>query len=251
MEVLRWGYQIPFRWASTLSRDPIPLPAYAPNSIRGKALEGEVQALLNKGARVGSASISRLLQPAVCCYESFRCVEAGHQPVHSELEGTADILQDGDAPIRSSLGSCGGLDDVSGLEGCVLAGASAPGFTQVPQVHGGGEGVPVQGTLFRALHGSTSFYQGHGSCVSDFTQDGGTTSSLPGRLVASGFLPRAGSSCSEDSAPTLQTPRDCRQLGEVAVSSDSTDDISGSPSGFHCFQGFACPEESREASLNW
>ena len=49
-EVLRWGYQIPFRWAPTLSRDPIPLPAYAPSSIRGKALEGEVQALLNKGA---------------------------------------------------------------------------------------------------------------------------------------------------------------------------------------------------------
>ena len=29
---------------------------------------------------------------------------------------------------------------------------------------------------------------GHGSCVSDSTQDGGTTSSLPGRLVASGIL---------------------------------------------------------------
>ena len=50
VEVLRWGYQIPFRLAPTLSRDPIPLPAYAPNTIRGKALEGEVQALLNKGA---------------------------------------------------------------------------------------------------------------------------------------------------------------------------------------------------------
>ena len=50
VEVLRWGYQIPFRWAPTLSRDPIPFPAYSPSSIRGKALEGEVQALLNKGA---------------------------------------------------------------------------------------------------------------------------------------------------------------------------------------------------------
>ena len=50
VEVLQWGYQIPIRWAPTLSRDPIPLPAYAPNTIRGKALEGEVQAILNKGA---------------------------------------------------------------------------------------------------------------------------------------------------------------------------------------------------------
>ena len=99
----------------------------------------------------------------------------------------------------------------------------APGFTQVPQVHGGGGGVPVQGTLLRPFHGSASFYQGHGSCVSDSTRDGGTTSSLPGRLVASGFLTRAGSPCSEDSAPTLQALRDCRQLGEVSGDSDSPD----------------------------
>ena len=96
---------------------------------------------------------------------------------HSELGDSADILPDGDTSIRSSLGSSGGLDGVSGLEGGVLAGANAPGFTQVPQVHGGGEGVPVQGTLLRPIHGSASFY---GSCVSDSTQDGGTTSSLPG-----------------------------------------------------------------------
>ena len=50
VEVLRWGYQIPFRRAPVLSRKPIPFPAYCPNSIRGKALEGEVQALLAKGA---------------------------------------------------------------------------------------------------------------------------------------------------------------------------------------------------------
>ena len=44
------GYQIPFRRAPTLSKDPIPFLAYCPNSIRGKALEGELQALLAKGA---------------------------------------------------------------------------------------------------------------------------------------------------------------------------------------------------------
>ena len=77
----------------------------------------------------------------------------------------------------------------------------------------GGEGVPVQGTLLRPFHGSASFYQSHGSCASNSTQDGGTTSSLPGRLVASGILTRAGSPCSEASAPTLQAPQDCCQLG--------------------------------------
>ena len=99
-----------------------------------------------------------------------------------------------------------------------------------------GEGEPVQGTLLRPFHGSASFYQGHGSCVSDSTQDGGTTSSLPGRLVASGILTRAGSPCSEDSAPTLQAPRDCCQLREVSSDSDSADGISGSHPGLTAFR---------------
>ena len=163
-------------------------------------------------------------------------METGHRPFHSELEDSADILQDGDTSIRSSLGSSGGLDGVSGLEGCVLAGANALGFTQVPQVHGGGEGIPVQGILLRPFHGSAGFYQGHGSCVSDSTQDGGTTSSLPGRLVASGILTRASSPCSEDIVPTLQAPRDCCQLGEVSGDSDSTDGISGSHPGLTAFR---------------
>ena len=50
MEVLRWGYHIPFRRAPVLSKEHIPFPAYCPYSIRGKALEGEVQSLLAKGA---------------------------------------------------------------------------------------------------------------------------------------------------------------------------------------------------------
>ena len=44
VEVLRWGYRVPF-----LS-EPIPFPSYCPTSIRGKALEKEVQSLVEKGA---------------------------------------------------------------------------------------------------------------------------------------------------------------------------------------------------------
>ena len=201
--------------------------------------------------RDGSPSLSGILQSVVCGNESFGSVEAGHRPFHSELEDSTDSLQDGDTAICSSLGSSGRLDGVSGLEGCILAGADAPGFTQVPQVHGGREGVPIQGSLFRSFHCSTGFYQGHGSCVSYSLQDGGTASPVPRRLVASGFLTRAGSPCSEDSTPALQVSRDCRQLGEVSGDSDSADGLSGSHPGLNYFQGFSCPEESREASLNW
>ena len=232
VEVLQWGIPDSLLLGSHLIQGSHPFTGVCLQFHQGQSSGGRGSGSAEQGClRAGSASISRLLQPFIHGYESFRGVETGHRPFHSELEDSADFLQDGDTSIRSSLGSSGGLDGVSGL-----AGANAPGFTQVPQVHGGGEGVPVQGTLLRLFHGSASFYQGHGSCVSDSTQDGGTTSSLPGRLVASGILTRAGSPCSEDSAPTLQTPRDCCQLGEVSSGSDSADGISGSHPGLPAFR---------------
>ena len=50
VEVLWWGYRIPFLSALPLSSDPIPFPAYTPSSILGKALEQEVLSLVEKGA---------------------------------------------------------------------------------------------------------------------------------------------------------------------------------------------------------
>ena len=178
-------------------------------------------------------------------------MEAGHRPLSSESEGAADILQDGDSPAHTSVSALWRLDGVSRLEGCVLAGSDASGISQVPQVHGGKEGVPVQGSLLWTLHRSLGFHPGHGSCFHYSSQDRGASTSLPRRLVASGFLSGAGSPCSGDSAPALQVFRNSRQLGEVSADSDTTDGVSGSHSGLNLFQGFSCPEESREASLNW
>ena len=260
LEVLQWGIPDSLPLGSHLIQGSHPFTGVCLQFHQGQSFGGRGSGSAEQGClRAGSASISRLLQPVIHGYESFRGVESGHRPFHSELVDSAHILQDGDTSIHSSLGSSGGLDGVSGLEGCVLAGANAPGFTQVPQVHGGGEGVPVQGTLLRPFHGSASFYQGYGSCVSDSTQDGGTTSSLPGRLVASGILTRAGSPCSEDSAPTLQVPRDCCQLGEVSGDSDSADGISGSHPGLTAFGASPALKRvetllsigDRDASLHW
>ena len=160
VEVLRWGIPDSLPLGSHLIQGSHPFPGVCLQFHQGQNSGGRGSGFADQGClRAGSASISRLLQPVIHGYESFRGVETGHRPFRSELEDSADILQDGDTSIRSSLDSSGGLDGVSGLEGCVLAGANAPGFTQVPQVHGGGEGVPVQGTLLRLFHGSASFYQ--------------------------------------------------------------------------------------------
>ena len=50
VQVLRYGYQIPFRSRPFLSRVPIPLPSYSPNSIRELALSNAASALVEKEA---------------------------------------------------------------------------------------------------------------------------------------------------------------------------------------------------------
>ena len=50
VEVLRWRYRVPFLLKPPLAAEPIPFPSYSPSSIRGKALEKEVQSLVEKGA---------------------------------------------------------------------------------------------------------------------------------------------------------------------------------------------------------
>ena len=50
MEVLREGYAIPFRMPPPLSPTPIILDSYSPQSVKGRALDEEIQALRHKGA---------------------------------------------------------------------------------------------------------------------------------------------------------------------------------------------------------
>ena len=50
MEVFREGYRIPFLRPPPLSAEPIPMPSYAPTSIKGAALEEVTLALIAKGA---------------------------------------------------------------------------------------------------------------------------------------------------------------------------------------------------------
>ena len=50
VEVLRFGYRLPFLSAPPLSGAPLPMPSYSPTSIKGAALEEVTLALVAKGA---------------------------------------------------------------------------------------------------------------------------------------------------------------------------------------------------------
>ena len=181
-------------------------------------------------------------------------METGHRPFHSELEDSADILQDGDTSIRSSPGSSGGLGDVSGLEGCVLAGANAPapGFTRVSQVHGGGKVYQFKVLCF-----------GLSTAPQVFTRVMAPVSAILHRMrvrlrrYLDDWLLQASSH--EQVLLALRTVLQlCRLLG-IVVNWEKSQVI---PTQQMVYLGvildsllsgllFSCPEENREASLHW
>ena len=201
--------------------------------------------------RAGSTPISGVLQPVICGDEGLRVVEASNRPLATVPEDSELFLQDGDTPVGSAFGPSWGLDGVSRLEGCVLAGSDASGISQVSQVRGLWGDLPVPSSLLWPLHGSSGLHLGHGSCFGFSAPIRHSVTSLPRRLAHPGLLPRAGSPCSGFSPSALFFAGDSRQLGEVAADSIAAHGISLGPSGLYLFQGFSCPQESREASLNW
>ena len=251
MEVLRWGYQIPFRRAPVLSREPIPFPAYCPNSISGKALEEEVQTLLAKGA-------IELAPPRSPGYYSWLFVvlkaSGAWRPVidfsllNLRVQQTSFKME----TLQSVLLSVRAVDWMVSLDlkDAYLQVPMHPESRKFLRFMVGGKVYQFKILCF-GLSTAPQVFTRVMAPVSAILHRTGASSTLPRRLVASGFLSGAGSPCSGDSAPALQVFRDSRQLGEVSADSDTTDGISGSHTGLNLFQGFSCPEESREASLNW
>ena len=181
-----------------------PFSSLLPQLHPGQGFRGRSQ--FSSGERSGSASspsLSRLLQPSFCGDEGLRVVETSDRPFVTEPEGVEDVLQDGDSPVGPVVGPSWRLDGVSRLEGRLFAGSDASGITQIPQVCGVLEGLPVQNSLLWPLHGSTGLHTGHGSGVSLSTSGGDSSSSLLGRLAHPGLLQGAGSSCSGVSLPAL------------------------------------------------
>ena len=229
-----------------------PFSGLLPQFHQGQGLGGgDLFSSGERSNRACSSPFSGLLQPSFCGDEGFRVVEAGDRPFVAEPEGSEDVLQDGDSPVGHVVCPTWRLDGVSRLERRLLASSDASGIAQVPQVRGVREGLPVQSSVLWSLHGSTSLHTGHGSGFSLSSSGGYSSSSLLGRLAHPGLLQGAGSSCSGVSSPALQPTGYRRQLGEVSSGSLSTGGVSGSSVRFCVFQGFACPKESVEASLNW
>ena len=245
MEVLRWGYRTP-----TLSREPIPFLAYSTDSIRGKALEGEVRSLLDKGA----VELAPLPSPGYYC-RLFVVMKApgAWRPVidlsllNLKVQKTSFKME----TLQSVVLSVRAGDWMVSLD-------LKDAYLQVP--------MHPESRKFLRFVAWGKVYQFKVLCfglstapqvitrvmapVSAFLHRH-SVASLPRQLVDPGFLPGAGSPCCGDRASALQVIWDSRQLGEVLADSNSAYGLPWSSFGLNLFQGFAYPEESREASLNW
>ena len=191
-----------------------PLSSLLPQLHQGQGFGGRSEfSSGERSTRASSSSLSRLLQPYVCGDEGLRVVETSDRPFVTKPEGVEDVLQDGDSPVGPVVRPPWRLDGVSGLEGRLFAGSDASGISQIPQVRGVWEGLPVQGSLLWPLHGSTGLHTGHGSGVSFSTSGGYSSPSLLGQLAHPGLLQGAGSPCSGVSPPALPGAGNRRQLG--------------------------------------
>ena len=165
MEVLRYGYHIPFLRQPPLTKAPISMPSYHPSSTKGVALGEATRGPC--GQECGGACSStfpRLLQPAFRCVEDHRILETRHRSLDPQLLRGCIALPHGDHTVGPSLCSSGRLDGLHRPQGSLPAGPCPSGLSALPSVCGSGQCLPVLCPLLRPLHGSTGLLTGHGSC---------------------------------------------------------------------------------------
>ena len=136
VEVLRFGYRIPFHVIPFLSQVPIPLPSYSPSSIRGMALSAAVVDL-QKGAVEPAPSSPGYYSRLFVTPQGHRGLATCDRPVTPQLICASPPFSHGYGSVGSPVSSSGRLDGVPGSPGRLPSGSSAPVISALPEVlHG-------------------------------------------------------------------------------------------------------------------
>ena len=204
MEVLRYGYRIPFLCAPPLTKAPISMPSYHPSSTKRVALEEATRALVAKSAvELAPLPSPRLLQPTFRCVEDLGVLETRHRSlVPQSLRGCV-ALSHGDHPVCPSLCSSGRLDGLHRPQGSLPAGPCPSGLSALPSVCGSGQCLPILCPLLRTLHGSTGLLTGHGSCFRHSPFLGYPHAAVPRRLACPVVPSRVSPSRPQDGSRSL------------------------------------------------
>ena len=211
---------------------------------RGDSLGGRDSLSRRDGGCGACSSIfSGLLQPTVRRLENFLVLETRSRPLHRQ-----DSLHDGNVSVGSSASLSEQLDGLHRPEGGILAGSHTSRRSQVPEVCGLWQALPVLGSLLRPLHGSPGLYQGYGSDLVYSPQS--RHSPVSRRLAYLSPLLRSSPLCSGYSPLSLSRVGHCREPGKVQLCPCSEGSISGDNPRSPDFQGFSVPGMHRQASVS-
>ena len=180
VEALRVGYRIPFDRLPPLSERPLSLPAYSPDSIRGRLKPGASKPSSEGGSRT-SPTVSGFLQPPLPRQEGFGVLAPHHRPVDPERVHHLVTLPHGDSSVSPEFHPSRRLDDLLGPARRLPSGTSSPRFASLPSLRGRREDFPIQGPLLRSYDRSSSLHEDYGTSVRHPPQAGGQDALLPGR----------------------------------------------------------------------
>ena len=241
VEVLREGYAIPFRMPPPLSPTPIILDSYSPQSVKGRALDEEIQALRRKGA----------VEPAPPTQGFFsRMFVVTMRPLNSEPGCGLDSFSDGDVSDGSACCPQERLDGLHRSEGCVPSDPDPPCVSQVSQVHSRREDLAVPGPLLWSVHSSAGVHLCDGTCVRVPPSAGNPDAPVSGQLADSCFISGGSLLGKGQSSQPLSAAGNCCQPREVDSNSISDHCLLGNQDRLADFPGFGDSLEDRKVLLN-
>ena len=225
LEALREGYRIPFL-RPPLSAEPIPMPSYAPTSIKEAALEEVTLALIAKGA----VELAPLPSPGFYS----RLFVFGRPRGRGDRSSTcpssiASWTFRTSAWRPSSLFFClsgRGIGWPPSILGGVSSGSCASRTSSLPALCGSWPYLPIQSVVLRSVHCPACLHSGYGSCVRYSSFLGYLYASLPGRLARPGLIPGGSPPGSRDCLVPLSRVGDRDQPGEVQLLSVSGGTVS-------------------------
>ena len=165
MEVLREGYAIPFRMPPPLSPTPIILDSYSPQSVKGRALDEEIQALRRKGAVEPAPPTPGFFSRMFVVTKAM----GGWRPIidlstlNLDVDQTPFQMETSQTVLRAVRRNdwMVSID----LKDAYLQIPIHPASSQVSQVHSQREDLAVPGPLLRSVHSSAGVHSCDGTCV--------------------------------------------------------------------------------------
>ena len=189
---------------------------------------------------------SRLLQSPLPGGEDDWRLEACDRSLSLERLRPAHAVQDGNSRFGAVVCQRGGFSSFLGSEGCILSDPDPRIIEKAVEVYVGGDSLPVQSPVLRAVDCSPGLYQNLRGGVGLGTRSRDQTAPLPGRLVGSLLLGEESQGVDQGAPLALSHPRDCDKREEVGSRALAVCEVSRYDHRYRCRQGLPVSSQSRE-----